>query len=190
MRIISGFARGTNLISDDTNSLLRPTLDRFKESLFSSLGDIFKGKIVVDLYAGVGNLGLEALSRGAKEVYFIERHFTTKKALEENVKRVLKGKNNQEDILVKVFSFTVASFLEKKLLEGKNIDIVFADPPYGDSCKEAKELLKNKNFLSFAKNSLLILEHSNEMNLFDKDYLWNLKEVKNFRKTLFSYWEN
>ena len=72
MRIIAGYARGIRLAVPDGGEPLRPTEDRVKESLFSTLGDL-EGAVVLDLFAGTGALGLEALSRGAKEVVLVER---------------------------------------------------------------------------------------------------------------------
>ena len=67
MRIISGTSKGRRLVTPKGQAL-RPTSDRVKESIFNILGEEVEGKVVLDLFAGTGNLGIEALSRGAKRV--------------------------------------------------------------------------------------------------------------------------
>ena len=72
MRIISGTSRGRKLVAP-RNQSLRPTSDRVKESIFNILQDEIEGRVVLDLFAGTGNLGIEALSRGAKKAVFVEK---------------------------------------------------------------------------------------------------------------------
>jgi 16S rRNA (guanine966-N2)-methyltransferase len=86
MRVIAGSAKGTSL-HGATGRNLRPVLDRVKESLFDLLGDRVEGARVLDLFAGVGNLGIEALSRGAGHADFIEQHRATAGAITVNLER-------------------------------------------------------------------------------------------------------
>ncbi len=79
MRIISGFARGRKLVTPGKSHSIRPTTDRAREALFSIIGNSLVSAKILDLYAGTGALGLEAFSRGAKQVVFVEKK---KKALE------------------------------------------------------------------------------------------------------------
>jgi 16S rRNA (guanine(966)-N(2))-methyltransferase RsmD len=72
MRIISGTSKGRKLVTPRDHSL-RPTSDRVKESIFNILQGKLEGKVVLDLFAGTGNLGIEALSRGAKKTIFVEK---------------------------------------------------------------------------------------------------------------------
>ncbi|MBW8041860.1 MAG: 16S rRNA (guanine(966)-N(2))-methyltransferase RsmD [Planctomycetes bacterium] len=123
MRIIAGTKRGMKLISPKTQ-VSRPITDRVKESLFSVLYkyDLPSGKIVADLFSGVGSLGLEALSRGAKSVLFVEQDpkiFTTLK------KNIEKGCFAKESKVIRADVFKIgAPFDEQKY------DLVFVDPPY------------------------------------------------------------
>ena len=71
MRIISGSSKGRRLTTRKSNAI-RPTSDRVKESMFGILGDRVKGRTALDLFAGTGNLGIEALSRGARRAVFVE----------------------------------------------------------------------------------------------------------------------
>jgi len=84
MRIIAGLARGMPLVVP-RGSVTRPTSDRVREAIFSSLGDRVVGASVVDLFAGTGALGLEAASRGARSVTFVEQNRAALQSLEKNV---------------------------------------------------------------------------------------------------------
>ena len=77
MRIIAGEFRRRVLLSPKDASVTRPIPDRVKESLFNILGEEIRGKAVLDLFAGTGNLGIEALSRGARRVTFVTPHIST-----------------------------------------------------------------------------------------------------------------
>lgn len=121
MRVISGKTRGTKLNYPD-DEITRPTSSRAKEGIFSSIQFDIDGKSVLDLYAGSGALGIEALSRGAKNAVFIEKNERAVKVIEENLKKVKFYDNSlviREDVL---------SYLKKMY---KTFDIVFMDPPYG-----------------------------------------------------------
>ena len=86
MRVISGIARGTKIKSIDSMST-RPTLDRVKEALFNILQNYIKNAIVLDLFAGSGALGIEALSRGAKRAYFCDINKEAIKIIKENLEK-------------------------------------------------------------------------------------------------------
>ncbi len=84
MRIIAGEARGKKLAGPRDDSI-RPALDRIRESLFSILGDCFEKRLVLDLFAGVGAFGLEALSRGARRAVFVDREERSLSILRRNI---------------------------------------------------------------------------------------------------------
>ena len=96
MRVISGTARGTKLSSIESIKT-RPTLDRVKESLFNILQDKIKDKIILDLFAGSGALGIEALSRGAQKAYFCDINYDAIKILKQNLD---KTKLTQKAIII------------------------------------------------------------------------------------------
>lgn len=87
MRIIAGKARGRKLIPPATMET-RPTLDRVKEAMFSTIQNYLLDAVVIDVFAGTGSLGLEAASRGAKEVYLVDKSPVTFPLLKENIKNL------------------------------------------------------------------------------------------------------
>lgn len=129
MRIIGGSHRGTALASvgkGDAAAHLRPTTDRVRESLFNVLlggryGDPVSDVRVLDLFAGTGALGLEALSRGAKHVTFVENGRAAGKLLHENIAKL----KRRGDTTIRKMDAT------KEYIGGPACDLVFLDPPYG-----------------------------------------------------------
>ena len=120
MRVIAGRAGGVRLTSPKSG--VRPTMDRVKGAIFSSLGEMVIGARVLDLFAGTGALGIEALSRGAESALFIEEDRQSAATIEKNLtKTQLTGRVRQQDVFR--FLTTAAAVAEK-------FQIVFADPPY------------------------------------------------------------
>jgi 16S rRNA (guanine966-N2)-methyltransferase len=132
VRIVAGAAKGRRLIAPKGDDV-RPTADRVKEALFSSLQPLVPGARVLDLYAGAGGLGLEALSRGAEQVTFVERANASLTALRRNIETVgLAG------------TTVVAGEAARALrgdVPGGPFDLVFADPPYRLPKAELADLL-------------------------------------------------
>lgn len=129
MRIISGLAKGRRLRSprgDET----RPMMDRVREAIFSSLGDRVLDARVLDLYAGSGSLGLEALSRGAASVTFVESGRAVLGTLRENIGLV--------DLGGTVVESDVEAFMEGA---AGRFDLVFVDPPYALAASSVERLL-------------------------------------------------
>ena len=141
MRIIAGKAKGRKLIPPATLET-RPTLDRVKEAMFSMIQGYIPNAIAVDVFAGTGSLGLEAASRGAKEVYLIDKSSTTFPLLKENVENLKFGDFCHP---LNMDSYDALRLLAKK---GKKFDLIFIDPPY---CKEmipeAIKLIKENDML-------------------------------------------
>jgi 16S rRNA (guanine966-N2)-methyltransferase len=147
MRIIAGAKRGMKLLSPRTD-VSRPITDRVKESLFSVLYkyDLPNGKMVADLFCGVGSLGLEALSRGAEFVTFVEKDLNIIATLKKNIEKAgFAGKSK----VVRADAFKIGAPVDEqwfdfahhperlKGVEGK-YDLVFVDPPYS-ATRETKE---------------------------------------------------
>jgi len=118
VRIIAGAAKGRRLVGPSGDAT-RPMTDRVREALFSSLGSLVDGSRVLDLYAGTGSVGLEALSRGASQGTFVERHRGALRALRTNLTAVGLGGE--------VIADDVDRFLRRP---GDSYDLVFVDPPY------------------------------------------------------------
>lgn len=150
MRIISGKARGTKLFTlDGLNT--RPTLDRVKEPLFSIIQEYVLDSDVLDLFAGSGALGLEALSRGAKSAILCDN---SKEAVDIIYKNITKTKLKAE-VINNDFVKTL------KRLDGRQFDIIFLDPPYETNyLEEAINKILELNLLK--ENGLIIAETDNQ----------------------------
>jgi 16S rRNA (guanine966-N2)-methyltransferase len=120
MRVIAGRAGGVRLISPKRG--VRPTMDRVKGAIFSSLGERVIGARVLDLFAGTGALGIEALSRGADSAVFVEEDRQSVEAIETNLaKTKLDAPVRHQDVF---------RFLKNTGALGEKFRIIFADPPY------------------------------------------------------------
>jgi 16S rRNA (guanine966-N2)-methyltransferase len=119
MRVIAGSAGGIRLAVPKRG--VRPTMDRVKSAIFSSLGEAIIGARVLDLFAGSGALGIEALSRGAAFAIFVEDDRQSAEAIEKNLAKTnLKGRVRHQD----VFDFL------RQPSNAEKFQIIFADPPY------------------------------------------------------------
>lgn len=122
MRVITGSARGIQLKTPD-GLLTRPTADRVKEALFSIINFDIPGALVLDLFGGTGQLGIEALSRGAKSAVFVDEREDACKLIRENLKRTrLEGQ-------ARVVRGDYLAYLDRCQ---EQFDIVFLDPPYAE----------------------------------------------------------
>ncbi|THB78827.1 MAG: 16S rRNA (guanine(966)-N(2))-methyltransferase RsmD [Desulfobacteraceae bacterium] len=122
MRIISGRHRGRKLKRPE-NYDIRPTSDRAREAVFNSLGTRSQGARVLDLFAGTGAMGLEAISRGAKEAIFIDSSPLACRIVEENIRRC------REEDVCQVLCLDILDIRPLKIPKGP-YDLIFMDPPY------------------------------------------------------------
>ena len=123
MRVIAGIARRRNLVCPSGDGT-RPTTDRIKETLFNILQSDLYDIRFLDLFSGSGGIGIEALSRGAKEAVFVENAAECQKVIQANLvhtKLQERARLLQTDVL---------SALDRLAAEGKKFDIIFMDPPY------------------------------------------------------------
>ncbi len=145
MRVIAGAFRGRTLEAPDWTGL-RPTSDKLRETLFNVLGPSVRGATVLDGYAGTGAVGLEALSRGASHVTFVERDPRAVRLIESNLARCglarpagrpaknRRGDPPPPDIEQPRYAIIRAGFAAaERPLHGAAFDIIFLDPPYGAS---------------------------------------------------------
>jgi 16S rRNA (guanine966-N2)-methyltransferase len=132
MRVISGAYKGRRLVTPPGRDT-RPTADRTREALFSILGDV-SGLRVLDLFAGSGALGIEALSRGAAEAVFVESSRRAAEAIRANLRAV-------GDPPARISVTKVLTHLERARAEDP-YDLVFADPPYSSAPRLGEELSK------------------------------------------------
>lgn len=136
MRIISGRFKGRNLVSFKAEHI-RPTTDRVKETIFNILMHDVAERSVLDLFSGTGNLGLEALSRGAQKVTFVESNRTSIKIIRDNIK-LLRVESECEIIGKDVFRFL-------KDDRGGPYQLILCDPPY-------TELLAHPTLIALANS--------------------------------------
>lgn len=130
MRVVAGRLGGRRLVAPK-GSGTRPTADRVREALFSTLGDV-TGLEVLDLFAGSGALGIEALSRGAAGATFVERARPALTALRANLDALA--------LDAEVFSGDARTYARNASREGRAYDLVFLDPPYRESESLGRDL--------------------------------------------------
>ena len=149
MRIISGKARGTKLYTLE-GDVTRPTLDRVKESLFNIIQNDVVGSSFLDMFSGSGAIGLEAASRGAKEVILCEKNKEAISVIKKNIEKT--------HLDVKLYEMPYEKMLESL---DKKIDIVYIDPPYKtDLVYESVKKMLNLDLLG--SESLIIIETDEE----------------------------
>lgn len=152
MRIIGGKYRGRK-IGFPKSPHIRPTQDRIREALFNVLAPGISGVNALDLFAGSGAFGLEALSRGAKNVTFVDNNFKCIRIIKENLRNI--DIENRAKIL-KMDAFRAI----KKLSEtGNKFDIIFLDPPYYKGLSK-KTLISLNQYDILSHTNIIVVEHS------------------------------
>lgn len=151
MRVIAGALGGRRLIAPRGRQT-RPTSDRVREAIFSSLGDV-GGVAVLDLYAGSGALGIEALSRGAASAVFVEPARPALAALRQNLQSLAL------EARAEVFAVPVARAVPA--LSGRGFALILADPPYARLAEAARELTALVGVPgALSSEARLVLEHA------------------------------
>lgn len=152
MRIISGISRGTKLYTLDGENT-RPTLDRVKEPLFSIIQNYIRGSNVLDLFAGSGALGLEALSRGAKKAVLCDKSYEAVNIIKKNIEKT--HLEEKAEVLCMDYKKCISTINDK-------FDIIFIDPPYKlDIAIKSVEMILERDLLS--EDGLLIIETDDEI---------------------------
>ena len=153
MRIISGAYRGL-VLKSLKGGKLRPTSDQLRETLFDVLGPQIEGAAFLDAYAGSGAVGLEALSRGARHIVFIEHHRPAVELIRQNL-RALKVESQFQ-----IMGCAVTTGLERLEAEGARFDFVFLDPPYAEIREYHHVLRQLARGHILLPTSAVIAEHS------------------------------
>lgn len=170
MRIISGKYKG-HPVKFPNSKLVRPTTDRNRETIFNFLNNIFEfeGAIVCELFAGSGALGLEALSRGAMHIDFVEKNYKVSRVLLENIEKLKAAE------YCNVIVGDAAKFSKNE--DHSSYDLILADPPYFDyHIYEIVERIKLNKFLTPV--GMMIIERS--IQTVEKDTeKFGVKPVKN-----------
>ena len=172
LRVISGSAGGLHLKSPKRHAL-RPTQDRIRQVIFSSLAEAVPGARALDLFAGTGSFGIEALSRGAASATFVEQDAEAVACIRENLVHCrLEGDVRQAD---------VGAFLEKPPAE--RFDLVFADPPYVKSRGQLDgDSLLTRVIPFLAQDGLFVWEHYAGQRL-DNAGLWEITRHREYGET-------
>lgn len=184
LRIIGGTAKGKK-INFPAGSKERPTSDFLKENIFNILGSL-EDKNFLDLFAGSGSVGLEAASRHAREVYFVEKNKRLADILRKNISAC--GQNDRCYVMVAETEKALRSLLKR----GLKFDILFADPPYNRNLVGATLTGLNHDTI-MAKDGMLVVQHSIKE---DFDHAMDHLEMTDQRKygdnalTFFKWREN
>ncbi|WP_279035652.1 16S rRNA (guanine(966)-N(2))-methyltransferase RsmD [Lactobacillus intestinalis] len=157
MRIISGKYAKRNLFTLKSNKT-RPTSDKVKESLFNSLGQFFEGGAVLDLYAGSGALGIEAVSRGYSDATLVDINYAACDIIRKNVALT---KEESRFSVYKMSSNAALKFLAEK---GKKFDLIFLDPPYAKQ-RIAKDMQKMWQLDLLNENAIVVAETDDDTEL-------------------------
>lgn len=158
MRIITGLAKGTKLVTLEGEAT-RPTSERVKEAVFSMIQFDIEGRRVLDLFAGSGQLGLEAVSRGAAKAVMVDRSKDAVKIINSNVNKTRFADRSE------VFCMDYSEYVRR--YAGERFDIVFLDPPYAQGlyAPALAALLK----ADMLKDTTIIVCESDTDNIFAKD---------------------
>lgn len=178
MRVVAGERKGMPLkaVSGTTT---RPTTDKVKESIFNIIGPFFEGGIVVDLFAGSGGLGIEALSRGADRAIFVEKDGKAFQTLQENIKKC-----RYEDV-TELFKTDANRAVKGLLKRDIEIDYLFIDPPYHKN--EYYDLvLKLVEGGKMAEDAIILCEHTSELRLPENYGPYTLQREEMYGNTIIS----
>ncbi|MCW3489921.1 16S rRNA (guanine(966)-N(2))-methyltransferase RsmD [Dethiobacter alkaliphilus] len=179
MRVIAGCARGRTLKTRKGMDT-RPTADRVKESLFNILTPYLAGAEMLDVFAGNGGVGIEALSRGADRCVFVEKNAQCAKIIKDNL--ILTGLADRGEILPRD-ALGALSLLQKR---DNRFNIIFLDPPY-HSPELADVLRKIAQCCLLLPDGLLLVEHHSADFSWHDPEIWNISREKKYGDTTISF---
>ena len=180
MRIVGGKYRHRLISFPDDMAHTRPTKDRIREAVFSAIGDI-SGYRVLDLYAGSGAMGIEALSRGANHATFVDVSALAVKTITANLNS-LKVDKSEYEIIKTTDLLAIETFKNRNI----KFDLIILDPPYEQGeYEKIVGLLRSNNLLS--DNAVIVMEANRSIVLENVDYQKN-KEYHYGEIMVFIYW--
>ena len=177
MRIIAGKYKRQRIEYPKAKAVVRPTMDRVKESMFNMVSPGLEGTTCLSIFSGSGSLGLEALSRGAKSVVFVDSYHASIIVIRNNISRL-----GIPADAVEIFQMDALRAIERFSRENRRFEYVFIDPPYHKDYIK-KTLLKLECFDILAPDSYLVIEHSKEEQIPPSDLFYPIK-TKRFGATL------
>jgi len=152
LRIIGDELRGNKLYTTP-GTLIRPTADRLRESIFNILSNLVKKAVVLDLFAGTGALGIEALSRGAESAVFIDDNKTALSVVERNIQACAVDNRSQ------IIRWNIVKNLNCLRSIGSKFDLVFMDPPYNNGMIKPT-LINLHDSGSLGNEACIVIEHN------------------------------
>lgn len=176
VRVIAGELKGRQLRYPDDRGL-RPTMQRTKSSIFEALGGCLPGAVLVDLYCGAGAMGIEALSRGARRVDFVERDATALDFLAANLADCRLAADR-----FRIHAGDVLDVLRAGTLAGAAADIVLVDPPYATT--DFRVLLALLSEIGYSGSGVVVLEHPSGL---DIESAMPVSKTKTFGQTAVSF---
>lgn len=180
MRVIGRVYKGRKIKVPTTE--LRPTSDKIKKALFNIIRERISGSYFLDLYAGTGRVGLEALSHGARRVIFVESNPSYRKIIEGHIS------SSGLEKKVEIVASDGVSFLEKAIKKGERFDILFLDPPYHTA--EIDRILKTLSKESpLSEGGVLIAEHFKKKWLPEEAGDLRLKKAYRYGDTVLTFYE-
>lgn len=191
MRIISGAAKGRKLIAPPEHTVtIRPTSDRAREALFSILGHRLQQANVLDLFAGTGAVGLEAFSRNANCVVFIENSTTALNILKKNILLCHTGYSGNCQVRVIKHDLSLSLPMDQFPKQSRSeFDLIFADPPYSKNLSITILNLLNRGRL-LSKNGMLVIEERYNVDLPDIFSNITLVDKRTYGESSFWFYES
>ena len=182
MRVISGKAKGRRLMGPKGGGV-RPTADRIKESLFNILPRDFSGMKILELFAGTGNVSIEALSRGAAGVLLVDASERSARIIRENLRRLELSDRAQ------LWVMPVRRALNAVGRQGQKFDLIFLDPPYDQKLVgRSLELIASVNPLY--SSGIVVAEHSVREAVKSSYRFLSLNDQRRYGDTLLSFFRH
>ncbi len=179
MRIISGIAKGRTIYTPKGEKT-RPTTDRIKESVFAIIQAYIPNSRVLDLFAGSGNMGLEALSRGAESCVFIDRDRTSIEVIKKNTS------NLNFKTQAQVYQLDYRNALRKLHSRREIFDVIFVDPPYNKGIiQPVVAMIHEMDILDH--NGIIVAEHSINETIDTNGLLLQVKDQREYGITMVSF---
>lgn len=182
MRVIAGKARRHKLVSPEGQDV-RPTLDRTKETLYNMINMNVIDSKFLDLFSGSGAIGIEALSRGAKNVFFVENNSQALNCIKKNLEHT----KLEEDAII--YNRDVTNAIDTFSKEGQRFDVIFMDPPYNKGWEE-KVINLISEYEILTGEGILICESSKETDFgFISETKFEIIKEKTFKTSKFTFME-